>query len=366
MATRASHQRDLATRLDPHQPRLAARTATRLHETRDSDAHELATCAGSRALFGQLRVSRQLERARQRPGIVTRVVFGPQRVPIRKLVSRDEVLAPQLDRIHPQIARDRVDATLDRHHCFGSPGASVRACRRRVGEHRQALDSHVGNAIAARSHIEDEGGRNRGGGVQVGAHVGDVAHLEAGQRPVTLSGELDVDHHVASLGGDLHILAARRHPLDWPTVLQREGARQQVLRTGAALGAKATAHVGSHHAQLLLVDADRARQISARAVWRLRRHPRGQLAVIGHDDDAARLHRHRRHPRVVDAQPHDGVCFGEGAFDVAALALQPIAHVVFELRVYARRIRLQCRFGGRDGWQRLVLDLDQIGGVARH
>ena len=151
--------------------------------------------------------------------------------------------------------------------------------------------------------------------------------------------------------------------------LQREVARQQILGRDAALGAKPSAHVGGDHPDLVRWDAQRAGQVGPNAVRRLAGDPQRETetpaVVAGHRDDPARLERNRSHSGTVDPQLHDRVGFLEGAIDIPALTRQRIAEVAAEARMDQRRARLERGFGGGHRGLRLVLDLDEVGGVAR-
>ena len=102
---------------------------------------------------------------------------------------------------------------------------------------------------------------------------------------------------------------------------------------------------------------------------RLAGDPQGETealrVVAGHRDDPARLERNRRHAGTVDPQPHDRVGFPEGEIDIPALARQRIAEVAAEARMDQRRARLERGFGGGHRGLGVVLDLDEVGRVAR-
>ena len=174
--------------LDAHKPGLAADAAAGLDERRDADAHQLAPRPRGIPPLEQLGIVGQVECLVQGLDIISRIVFGASGRLVRECVGLDEVLAPQLEWVHTQLGRERVDTPLERQHRLGSTGAAVWASRRCVGEHGGALDPHVRYAVAARRHAQNECGRNGRGGLQLRAHVGDVVQLQPRQGAVTSSG----------------------------------------------------------------------------------------------------------------------------------------------------------------------------------
>src|SRR5438105_3219716 len=85
--------------------------------------------------------------------------------------------------------------------------------------------------------------------------------------------------------------------------------------------------VGRDHAQAALVDANSAREVAARAMRVLARDPSRQVFALGDGHDAARLHRHGRHARIIDPDLHDALGFSKSAIDVAALPWQSVAQI---------------------------------------
>src|SRR5262249_54809946 len=71
----------------------------------------------------------------QRPDVVAGVVPRPARALVWELVRRDEVLPPNLGRVHADLGREQVHGPLDRGRRLRSAGATVGVDRRRVGHH---------------------------------------------------------------------------------------------------------------------------------------------------------------------------------------------------------------------------------------
>ncbi len=135
------------------------------------------------------------------------------------------------------------------------------------------------------------------------------------------------------------------------------------------LRSESAAHIGRHHAQLVLRrEPDECRQDKARHVGILRGgvEREATFGTVVDRGRRARLDRIRHQPIVdeVDLDPVRGA--RERAIDRALVAESPLIDgVVRSLGVdlrSARRLR-----GGRidDGWEFLVFDLDHLGGVAR-
>src|SRR5581483_3852119 len=104
-------------------------------------------------------------------------------------------------------------------------------------------------------------------------------------------GEQVVMLAAVGIGGE--ILAPVLDPLEGRSKLARTPGEGHLLRQQDALVAEATAHVGRHHADLALVDAEALRQPRAHDVGLLRRGVDNELAEarVPAGNDAAALHR---------------------------------------------------------------------------
>ena len=85
----------------------------------------------------QLVVAGHLHGQLQRPRVVPGVVLPPGRRGVRELLGPQQVLHPQLGRVHAQLGGEHVDHPLDQVHRLGDPErAGVRdPARRLVGVH---------------------------------------------------------------------------------------------------------------------------------------------------------------------------------------------------------------------------------------
>ena len=207
--------------------------------------------------------------------------------------------------------------------------------------------------------------------LQVGAHVGEQADLEAEQRAVGLRGDLDVLDLVAAVDGGLVVLAARLGPLDRAAELLGDDEGEHLLGVDVELEAEAAADVGRDDADLVLADAGDQREHDAQDVRDLGGGVDGVLVGRGdgRDDDGARLHRRAHEALLLEAALDDDGVGVRGERLVVVLAARRTAR--------RRRCWCPCRLwtSGRalldrllhvdDGGQLLVLDDDRLERVGR-
>ena len=165
------------------------------------------------------------------------------------------------------------------------------------------------------------------------------------------------------------MLSERRgHPFHRAADAARRPQHQRVVGKGA-LEAEAAADVGRDHPDLVLRHVEDVRHLHARAVRILAgRIERVQIVgrVVVADRDP-RLHGDGRQPVVLDPQLHHVLGLGEGGVGRLLVAEhQPEADIA--LRAVLPDLG-GALLGGvlevHDRRQRLVVDLDQLGGVAR-
>ena len=221
-----------------------------------------------RAAAGEVLVVGELERGIERRLVVAGVVLQRDRRLIGEGVLRDEVLAAQLGRIAPGLARRRLDDGLEQIGRFRSPGAAVGVDRRGVGVDR--IDRAVDRrrlVLTGEQRAVQVGRDARREGRQIGAHVGDGVHLERGEVAVGVHGQLGVGDVVAPVGVREEALGALGGPLHRPAEPLRREQADALLGVDEDLGAEAAAHVRRDHAQLVLRrDADERRDHQARDV----------------------------------------------------------------------------------------------------
>ncbi len=239
---------------------LARTGADRLGEERDADAHQLAALALLRLLAPQLVVPGDLEGDVERAFVLAGVVDPAGLGGVRELLGLDEVLPPQLDRVHLELVGQAVHDPLDEVDRLGDPE------RARVGHAAGCLvrvdRGHVAvgglQVVAAGEDAEEAGGvlRRRGRAVEravVGEHVGadreDLAVL--GRR------DLAAHHVVAGEAGADEVLGAVLDPLHRLAEHQRGDDRADVAGVDRHLVAEAAADVGRDDPDLVLGQAGR-------------------------------------------------------------------------------------------------------------
>ena len=165
-------------------------------------------------------------------------------------------------------------------------------------------------------------------------------------------------------------LRARRHPFDRPAAdPARRPHHQRIFRIAAVLHAEAAADVGRDHAQLGLGDFQHlAGDGRARAVRVLRGRVERVAVAVGMilADRGARLDRVGGDAGVVELERDHVLGVGKrGVGRVLVAHHQRERDVVRRLVPHRRRARLHRILDGDDRRQRLVVDLDQFGGIAR-
>ncbi len=178
------------------------------------------------------------------------------------------------------------------------------------------------------------------------------------------------DDLVAALRVAQQRFRARRHPFDRTAAdAARRPHHQRILGIAAVLHAEAAADVRRDDAQLGLGDFQHlGRHRRAGAVRVLRCRVQRVAVAVGMilADRGARLDRVGGNPAVVELERNHVLGAGErGVGRVLVAHHQRERNVVGRLVPHRGRARLHRIFDGDDGRQRLVVDLDQFGGVAR-
>ncbi len=286
------------------------------------------------------------------------------------LVLGDEVAPAQLQRVDADLRRQRVHRPLDGVRGLGPAGAAVGVGRGHCREHgrarevvcrRQVVDAGVQERAEERDARRDE--------LEVGPHVADQAHPQAGELAVPVGGELDVLDLAATVNRRLGVLGTGLVPAHGQLVPAGQGEAEQLLGIHVELAAEPAADGRRHDPHLVLGKAERDRRHQLEDVGYLRRRVERDVATegLGHGDDGACLHRHRQQS-LLHVALADGVDGGlEGLVDGAVLALDlerpGVAGVGAEVvvddgGVGERLLQVDHRR------QRLVLDLDGLDRVA--
>ncbi len=209
--------------------------------------------------------------------------------------------------------------------------------------------------------------RREGG--EIGAEIGDGLNAQAEEAAVPVERQLGLGDVVAALGVGHERLRALRRPLDRAAELPRRPGDDDLLGVVEDLRAEAAADVGRHHAQLVLRDVEHegAHQqpddvrVLAGGVERVLV---GAGVVLA--DGRARLHGVGDEALVDEVELRHVVSVPERRLGLLPVAPLPVeAGVVRRLVPDLRGAVLDRVRDGDHGGKLLVVDLDQLGGVAR-
>ena len=109
----------------------------------------------------------------------------------------DQVLAPELERIEAEVARDHVEQPLAKEVRLDPPRRAVGAGRRLVGHQRSDLDADMGKSIRTEQKLSGLGRNHACIGADIGAHVGIDAAAQPDERAVPAACDLDLAVHFA-------------------------------------------------------------------------------------------------------------------------------------------------------------------------
>ena len=208
-------------------------------------------------LLAQLRVADAVQCHLQRGRIVAAVVLPTQRGAVWKLLGLDEVLHPQLGRVHVQLERQRIHHALDGVYGLGDAerAAVGDTARRLVRIH--AVNLHVRHWQVIRARADGEQSSREFGGIGGGvrcAMVGDCLDAQALHLAGAVGSQLSVHVVVAREGVRLQVLAAILDPLHRSAGGQRRHNSAHVARIHRHFAAEPTAYVRRDDADLVLGD----------------------------------------------------------------------------------------------------------------
>ena len=161
-----------------------------------------------------------------------------------------DVLAPQLQRIHSELAGGDVDAALDQIVRLGLAGAAIGVDRRRVGEHAAGLKCDQRNVVDAAHRARHRHGRHdRRHRRDIGAQIGEDFGFERQEAAIPIERKAGPDDAVAAMRGGSEILAAVPDPRDRTAEAARRPQHQHPFRIENVLHAEAAADVGNADAK---------------------------------------------------------------------------------------------------------------------
>jgi hypothetical protein len=198
----------------PKPPGPTIRVAADLRVGAEPDAAVDALLPQSLGLLAHLRRVDVREELVERLLVVTGVVGDADRRLVRLAERRDEVLAPYLHGVHPELGRELVHRDLDQVGRLGPARSTDRVRGELVRHHVDDVGLH-GRGLVDAAHDEPAQRRDhRREQHLVGADVGDDRRVERGDRAVALGAHPDLVDLVAPVMGDHHALGARLDPLD--------------------------------------------------------------------------------------------------------------------------------------------------------
>ena len=327
----------------------------------DADLLHVAPVAARLLLRLELVEAEVLEELVERGVVVAVVDRQPRGERGREL--RDEVLAPQLEPVDPELEREQVHRALEHVGRLGPAGAAVGVGRRRVREHARERDAVVRDRVRA---CVDPGAEQRDAGrdeLEIRPHRGDHVRPDRGDLAVLRRRELERRHEVAAVDRRERVLRALLHPLHRRAQPPRDRDREQLLGIDVQLRAEPAADVGGDHAQLRLGHPERGGGEQPQDVRYLRRRPQRDVpAGLGPGDDATGLDRVRdqRGLHVAVLDDHVGA-----VVERSRLELPDVRDVRPELLVHEGSAVLR---GGLDidqHLERLVVDVDELRRIDR-
>ena len=309
----------------------------------------------------------QLERDVEAARVVAGVVDAAVRRLVRHLLGLDVVLLPHLDRVEPELVRDDVADPLGQPELLHPRVAAVRRDRRLVRHHLREVDADVPPAVEPGRDLRPDDAAERLVARERAAVV-ERLDLEAEHRPVVLDGDLDVvEPALVAVRVRRVLVGAPLRPLDRALQLPREQAAGGQLHVRRDLVAEAAADVLGDEAELVERHAQRRphpdRGDAGHLVVAVQRELAGAAVVL--DERGRALERRRREPVEVELLDlHDLVRGLQRAVDVAPVERARPDDVRARVLVEDRRAVVLRRAGVDEHVERLVLDLDEVGGVA--
>ena len=190
------------------------------------------------------------------------------------LVDVGVVAAAQLERIEVERERELVDRLLERSSAFHHAGRAKRVLGAKVRLHGKRQRPHVGAAV------QGAGGDQHGEHPPASPHRDHGVGVDRGDRAVAPRTEA---HRLAGRGAPpavellgMPVVDEAHRPAGDPGELGR-GER---LEAGSLLGAEPAADELRPHADSILAEPERGRELVARREHPLRRHPGGEVVAV--------------------------------------------------------------------------------------
>ena len=347
--------------------RLAEVVRPRVERRADPDAEQLA--AARRLLAPRLDplVADELERQVEAARVVAGVVDAAVRRLVRHLLGLDVVQLAHRDGIELELGGDDVDDPLGQPEVLHPRVAAVRRDRRLVRRHLREVDADVPPGVAAGRHLGPDDAAERLVAGE-GAAVVERLDVEAEHRPVGLDRDLDVvEPALVAVRVRGVLVGAPLRPLDRPAELPRQQAEDDVVRVQADLVPEGAADVVGDEAELVERRPQRRRhpdRADARHLVVAVERPLAGAALVL-DERARALERRRAEAVEVELVDRDDVV-GLGLRRLPVAPVEDAAPDDVRAGLLVHHDLVLDRLARVDEHvERLVLDLDQLGRVAR-
>ncbi len=352
---------------------LARAGTDRFGEEADADSHQFAAGPFLYLLLAQVFVTDHLHRFAHGRLVVAAVVDPAGLGFVGELVGLDEILQPELGRVHLEFVGQDVDHAFDQIHRLSdaertgigdTPG-------RFVGVHGVHVAIGGFDVVAAGEDTEEPGRvLDRCRRAVEGSVVGQDVGADRSDLAVLGGGDLAAHDVVAGESGAHEILGAVLHPFHRLAGDDGGNDRTHVAGVDRHLVAEAAADVGSDDANLVLGETRHQGVDGAVGVGGLRITPEGQLAadLVHVGDAAACLHRSGMNPGVDDVFGDDHIGVGEhglGGLFVAGFPIEAVV-VLLALEIISDQggVGIEGLAHVDDRIQWLVVDVDQFQRIA--
>ena len=310
----------------------------------------------------------KLEGLVQSGRVVAAIIGHQHRGLVRVHIRLDEVLPPEVRRIHLQVAGRPFDQPLDDEGRLRPARTPIGVDRRGVGVDPVDLGVDRRDDVLTRQQGGVQIGRRRGAEqVRVAAEIGVCPDPQAEDPAVGVGRQLRLGDMVAAMGVGHEALGPLGGPLDRPSELHRGVGAGHLLGIDVDLRAEAAADIRGDHAQLVLRrQGDEGRHHQPRHMRVLAGGVQGVLvhARVVVAQGGPRLHRVGGQPVVDDVERRHMGGVGERGLGLVLVAEGPeegrvVRRLVMELRrVVSRGI------GRADHMRQLVIsDLQPLGRV---
>ena len=281
----------------------------------------------------------------------------------------DEIAPPQLRRVHADLGGGEIDQALGDGCCDRMPDRAVLAHDVLVLKDDAGAGAVIGERVWAANQIHHLIGLDAAGARvnRIRPNAGEIVDLERRDGAVLLHADARFDAVIARVDVGDEAFEPIGDEFHRPLEEFRQRHRRHLVGIDVHLDAERAADIFGDHAHLMQFEREMLGEDVLRHVRRLRAVIDGEplLARIPVGDDGARLVGHAGMAAEYEGRLGDRVRLGEGRIGIACGERALEGEIVAEFGMDHRRCRIERGFGVGDGWERLVLDLDQRAGVFR-